>query len=656
MHQTAPPWQQRYHDRIVTAQQAVRQIHIGDRVFIGSCAGTPLTLVEALTRRKDLRDTEIVHILTLGDAPYTDPRLGDRFRHNAFFIGANVREAVAAGRADYTPICLSEIPELFRERRVRLDSALISVSPPDLHGYCSLGVSCDIVKAAAESARIVIAEVNEQMPRTLGNCHIHVRDVNSLVPSDRALPQHPPKQPTATQRRIARKVAGLVEDGATLQVGVGTIPNTVLEYLSGYNNLGVHTETFSDGLIPLIISGAVNNTEKARHRGKVVTSFVMGSQALYDFVDDNPIIEFQPTEYVNDPLIIAQIDKMIAINSALEVDLTGQVCSDSLGTMFYSGVGSHVDFVLGAAHSRGGKPIIALPSTARQESISRIVPCLKQGAGVVTSRSEVRYVVTEYGVAYLHGKSIRERALALIQIAHPKFRPWLLAEAKTRNLVYHDQIEPPIRSPQYPETFEQAITLRDGNVSFMRPLRLTDEPLLRDMFYRLQPESIHSRFFRMLSALPHEQRQELLRVDYDADMALVMLTDSTESAEMIGIAHYNNDPKTNFADASFLVRDDWHGKGIATALLAGLIQAAQAHHIEGLTADVLLNNHGMLRVFQHCGCPIESSLEDGVYHLRMPFAEEPVRHEAPGQEPTPAVPPQTAETDNPPTVPEHSTV
>jgi GNAT superfamily N-acetyltransferase len=300
--------------------------------------------------------------------------------------------------------------------------------------------------------------------------------------------------------------------------------------------------------------------------------------------------------------------------------LTGQVCADSLGTMFYSGIGGQVDFTRGAARSRGGKPIIALPSTAENDTYSRIVPTLKPGAGVVTSRGDVHYVVTEYGAAYLHGKNIRERAVALIQIAHPKFRPWLLAEAKARHMVYPDQVELPVQTPIYPDELERWIDLKDESRAFMRPLKLTDESLLRDMFYKLSAESVHYRFFRMIKAMPHEKLKEFLRVDYDADMALVVLTGSAEDAEVVAIAHYSKNRRTNYADAAFLVRDDWQGKGIGTKLMKGLADVARAHGIAGFTADVLAENHGMLRVFHRCGYAVESELEEGVYHLKVPFA------------------------------------
>jgi len=614
-------WQGRYADKVTTAEEAVVCIGHGQRVFIGSGAGEPQCLVDALSARADLSDAEIVHILTLGVAPYAEPRFGHQFRHNAYFIGANVREAVAEGRADYTPIFLGEIPALFKSGQVVIDVALIQVSTPDEHRYCSYGVSTDIVKSAAESARMVIAEVNRQTPRALGDCFIHVRDIDILVPCDRPILEAPQGEPDELAKRIARHIANLVEDGATLQLGIGTIPDAVLHYLGEFKNLGIHTEMFSDGVIPLIEKGVITNSEKTLHRGKMVATFVMGSRKLYDFVDNNPLIEFHPVEYTNDPFVIAQNDKMISINAAIEVDLSGQVCADSLGTLFYSGIGGQVDFTRGAARSKGGKPIIALPSTAHNETYSRVVPYLKQGAGVVTSRGDVHYVITEYGTAYLHGKNIRERAMALIQIAHPKFRPWLLSEAKGRNLVYPDQIELPIQAPIYPDELERWIELKDKSRIFLRPLKLTDEPLLKDMFYKLSPESVHYRFFRMIKTMPHEKLQEFVRVDYDADMALVVLTDSSEHAPIVGIAHYSKDARTNFADAAFLVRDDWQGKGIGTQLMNNLVDAAIAHGIAGFTADVLVQNHGMLRVFHKCGYPVESDLEEGAYRLRIPFTK-----------------------------------
>lgn len=619
MTEQQPDWQTRYADKVATAEQAVRAVKDGHRVFIGSGCAVPLDLVAALCKRDDIADIELVHLMTLGKAPYAEAPLAGRFRHNALFMGPNIRDAVNEGLADYTPIFLSEVPSLFRTGRMMIHVALINVSPPDEHGYCSYGVATDVIKAAAETAQIVVAQVNSNMPRALGDCFIHVRDIDVLVPASHDLPEIRFGQPDELSRRIARHIANLIEDGATLQLGIGAIPDAVLHFLTEFRDLGIHTEMFSDGIIPLVEKGVITNAEKTLHRGKIIASFVLGTRKLFDFIDNNPLVEFHPTEYVNDPFIVAKNDKMISINGAIEVDLTGQVVADSIGTTFYSGIGGQVDFTRGAARSKGGKPIIALPSTAAGGGVSRIVPFLKPGAGVVTSRGDVHYVVTEHGVAFLHGKSVRERALALINIADPRFRPWLLAEAKARHLIYADQIEMPFKMPIYPEELERWIDLRGGQRVFMRPLKLTDEPKLREMFYKLSPESIHYRFFRMIKAMPHEKLQEFLRVDYDADMALVVLDSQQEDAEMIAIAHYAKDPRSNFADAAFLIRDDMQGQGIGTALLNTLVEAARSRRIAGLTADVLIGNQGMLRVFHKCGYKVESELLSGAYHLTIPF-------------------------------------
>jgi len=430
-------WHQTYRDKLVTATAAVKCVTLGQRVFIGSGAAEPQTLVAALAERGgELAGNEIIHILTLGIAPYADACYRDAFRHNALFIGANVRTAVAEGRADYTPIFLSEIPRLFRSRRLALDIALIQVSPPDAQGFCSYGVSVDVVKAAAESAGMVIAEVNPRMPRTLGDSFIHVSRIRHLVAADAPLLESVPAEPDAVALEIGRHVAGLIEDGSTLQLGIGAVPNAVLQQLRHRRDLGIHTEMFSDGVMDLIEAGAITCARKTLLPGKVVTSFCMGSQRLYRYVHNNPMFEFRPVEFTNDPAIIAQNAKMVAINAALEVDLTGQVCADSIGSRFYSGIGGQVDFIRGSARSEGGKPIIVLRSTAKAGTVSRIVPHLHEGAGVVTTRGDVHFVVTEYGVADLWGKSIRERVRALVAIAHPDFRDELLLEATRRHLIF----------------------------------------------------------------------------------------------------------------------------------------------------------------------------------------------------------------------------
>jgi len=412
-----------YKKKLRTANEALRCVQSGMRVYIQPGCAEPETLVEALIQRAPfVQDVEIVHMMTMGKAPYVAPEMAGHFRHNAVFIGGNVRDAINEGRADYTPVYLSEIEDLFESGAMPLDVALIEVSPPDSHGFCSFGVGVDTTLTAARLARYVVAQVNDEMPRTYGDSFIHVNKIDAIVESSRPLCALKKPEVTDMQIAIARNVASLIEDGSVLQTGIGGIPDAVLPLLMDRKDLGVHSELVSDGVIPLIDAGVITGARKNFKPRKIILGFALGSKNLFDYVDNNPIFEFHPTAYTNDPALIARNDKMVAINSALQVDITGQVCSDSIGTYFYSGIGGQVDFLRGASRSKGGKAIIALCSTAKGGTISRITPMLAPGAGVVTSRGLIRYVVTEYGVAYLHGKSIRERAQALIEIAHPKFR------------------------------------------------------------------------------------------------------------------------------------------------------------------------------------------------------------------------------------------
>jgi len=416
-------WELDYKRKLRTADEALQCVQSGMRVYIQPGCAEPETLVEALMRRGPyVQDVEVVHMMTMGAAPYVAKEMAGHFRHNAVFIGANVREAINDGRADYTPIYLSEIEELFESGAMPIDVALLELSPPDSHGFCSFGVGVDTSLTAAKCAHYVVAQINDQMPRTYGDSFIHVTELDAVVDSSRPLCAMKQPEITDMHRAIARNVAGLIDDGAVLQTGIGGIPGAVLPFLMDRKDLGVHSELVSDGVIPLIEAGVITGARKTFKARKIVLGFAIGTKKLFEFVDNNPIFEFRPTSYTNDPALIARNDNMVAINSALQVDLTGQVCSDSIGSQFYSGIGGQVDFLRGASRSKGGKPIIAISSVAKEGAISRIVPMLSPGAGVVTSRGLIRYVVTEYGVAYLHGKSIRERAQALINIAHPKFR------------------------------------------------------------------------------------------------------------------------------------------------------------------------------------------------------------------------------------------
>jgi len=416
-------WRDDYRSKCMSASEALQAVRSGARVWIQSGCGTPSRLVDALVARAPaVRDVEVIHMMTLGAADYTKPEYEGRFRHRGLFLGANVREAVAAGRADYTPIFLSEIEALFETGAMPLDVVLMHVSPPDAHGFVSLGTTVDCTITAARCAPIVIAEVNDQMPRTHGETFIHVSHISSIVETSHPLPELCKEPLTDLHLRVGRNVASLIPDGATLQTGIGGIGDAVLQCLEGKHDLGIHTELFSDGVIDLVEKGVINGERKTLHRGKIVAAFVLGSKRLFDFIDHNASCEFRPIAYTTDPFVVAQNDRMVAINSALQVDLTGQVCADSLGTKPYSGFGGQLDFIRGAARSRGGVPIIALLSTAKHGDVSRIVPVLEPGAGVVTSRADVHYVVTEHGIAHLHGKTLRERAEALIAIANPRFR------------------------------------------------------------------------------------------------------------------------------------------------------------------------------------------------------------------------------------------
>lgn len=615
-------WQDRYADKIVDAQKAVRTVARGSHVFIGSGCAEPQRLVAALAARGDeLTDTEILHILTLGVAPYTQPKFSGRFRHNAFFIGANVRDAVLEGQADYTPVFLSELPRLFRSGRVRIDVALIQVSPPDRNGYCSYGVSVDVVKAAAESARVVIAEVNAQMPRTHGDSFIHVDAIDALVEDDVPVLELAVAEPDTVALQVGRLIADLIEPGSTLQMGIGTIPNGVLAQLGDKEDLGLHTEMFSDGVIDLIQRGIINNRRKSLHQGKTVTSFCMGTRRLYDLVNDNPAFEFRPSEYVNDPMVIARNDRMVAINSALQIDLTGQVCADSLGHRFYSGIGGQVDFIRGAARSRGGKPIIALPSTAAGGSVSRIVPVLNEGAGIVTTRADVHYVVTEYGAVDLYGRSVRERSLALISIAHPDFRNELLAAAKERRFVYPEQIPFPAAGRPYPKELERWATLKGGLEVFFRPIRPTDERLLRDLFYSHSDQTVYMRYLTPVKKLSLKQIQQFVTLDYDQHMAMAGFLVHEDTEEMIAVGRYIVEPKTNMAEVAFTVHDDYQNRGIGRFLLECLKDIAQQRGVAGFTADVLATNTRMLHLFHQCYSPLRSVIEAGVYKLSCRFSE-----------------------------------
>jgi len=609
-------WKEKYKNKISNAAVAMKLIKPGNTIFIGTGCGQPQHLVNMMVEHSGhIHDAHVIHLLTMGEAPYANKEHREKFKMNSFFIADNVRDAVADGFCDYTPMFLSEIPREFESGRTPIDVALISVSPPDMNGLCSLGVSVDIVKSAAKNARYIIAQVNSNMPRTFGNSFLHVNEIDTLVPCDEEIIEIIPPEPDETLRRIGRNIARLVEDGSTIECGIGSIPQALAEFLKDKKDLGIHTEMFGDWIIDLIECGAVTCSKKSVNNGKIVASFCMGSKRLYDYIDDNPFFEFYPTEYVNDIQTISGHDKMVGINVGLEIDLTGQVCSDSLGYQFYSGIGGQVDFNRGAARSRGGKAIITMPSTAKNGEVSRIVPHLTEGAGVVTTRGDVHYVVTEYGVAYLHGKSIRERVMALINIAHPKFRSQLIKAAKAQKYIYADQIEMNTEEIPYPEELEQYDTLHDGTEIFFRPIKPTDDAALSKMLYSLSPTSIRTRYMAQTVAFPHRDIQQLTNIDYTQDISIVATVPGISGDQVVAIAQYYLDPKTQAAEVAFLVQDEWQKKGMGTFLLAYLAKIAKQRGVKQFYAKVLAANKPMLAIFHNTGYPVKTEFDGEVYNV-----------------------------------------
>ena len=626
-------WQTRYAHITTTAEQAVASIRPGQRVFIGSGGAQPLHLVQALVaRHAELADTQVLSSLTLGEAPYAYKELADHFSVNTFFVSANVRNMIQEGYGDYTPISFSDIPRLFASGEMPIDVALIQVTPPDTQGRCSLGISVDIVKAAAANAGLVIAQVNPQMPWTLGDSFVSIFDLDILVPVDEPLIETAyagfiddaqtgafASEPGDVTQAIGEHIASLVEDGSTLEVGIGRIPHAVVPLLREKKDLGIHTEVITDAITILVDEGVITGSQKSIDRGKIVTTFAMGTKKLYDYVDNNPMFSFNPTEYVNDPFVIGQQNKMVAINTALEIDLTGQVCADSLGSRFYSGIGGQADFNQGAGRSTGGRAIIALPSTAEGGKVSRIVATLKPGAGVVTTRGAVHYVVTEHGIAYLHGKSVQERAMALITIAHPDFREELLSKAVEFKWVRPEMKDVEGRFFVGPKEVRTTMLLDDGTLVSFRAMNPTDEPGTRDLFYSLSQETVYYRYMSHMKRIPRKQLQNFVYIDHRNDVAIVGTVPEAHGEEIIAIGRYYLDQKTNRAEVAFVVRDDWQKQGIGSFIMKHLATIAKRNGIAGFTAEVMRDNKPMQAVINHSGMKVRSSVNDGVFHFEMNF-------------------------------------
>ena len=607
-------WIKKYESKKVDLDQAIRNyIKPGNRIFIDSGCSEPIDLVKSLiTLGLEFPDIEIMHFVNLSGLDYfkTVGERKDFFRHNAFFIGNNLRNAVKMGKADYTPMLLSDIPRFIGRGQMHVDTALIQVTPPDKYGYCSFGVNVDIAKPITEAADFVVAEINPKMPHTLGDSFIHMDDIDAFVVADHDIIEFTYARPNKAVKRISKYVASLIEDESTIQTGIGVIPNSLTKYLEVKKNLGVHSEVFSDGIVDLVEQGVITCEKKSIHKGKIICSFVMGSRRLYDFVDDNPMIEFRPTNYTNDPFIISQNEKQVAINAALTVDITGQVNADSLGPEFYSGIGGQVDFMRGANRSHGGKPITVLPSTATLKDgtvVSRVVPYLQQGSGIVITRGDVHFVVTEWGIAYLFGKSIRERVIQMISIAHPDFREELLEYAKNLNYVYPDQELPKSvegRVSIYPDKYETYYELSDGTTIKIRPVKPTDERMLQELYYSMGKQDRYLRFFTTVRSFGHKRIQPLVNIDYFTKMILVGEIINKGERKIISTAAFYKSKEPSKAEIGGVVHENWRKKGIMRFMLEYLAKIGRELNVRFFSGDILLQNKPMLHIINTIGYPI----------------------------------------------------
>lgn len=615
-------WERSYAEKKTLAEKAMRSIKRGQRVFIGSGCGEPQYLVDKLVEHMTyLSDLEILHILSLGRTRYTDTYFQEKCRLKSFFVAAASREAVAEGRADYTPINLFDVPTLFRNNLLPIDVALISISPPDEHGFCSYGVAVDIVKAATEHASYVIAQVNAHMPRALGDSFIHVSHIDAIVEHDEPLLEMQPPQLNDIARLVGSHVAELIEDEATLRVGVGSLSNACLYALEGKKDLGVHTDMLTDPYLFLIEKGVITNEKKTLHPGKIIASFCAGTEKLYRFIHNNPLVEFHPVDYTNDYRIIAQNRRMTNIHSALELDLTGQVCADSVGYEIYSGVGGAVDFLRGARQAEGGRCIVVLPSTTPDGEKSRIVPALTEGGGVVTTRAGIEYVVTEYGTAYLMGKSLRERTLELINIAHPNFREQLMNAAYRLNYLRREIY--PVSISFYPENLEVKQLFAENIELVFRPVRPSDEIIVRNFLSSLPREDPYVRFLSLMKVYPRYNVQEILHIDYRTKMVLLAIDGLPGHERVAAMGGYILDEESLVAEVDFAVHPDYGRKGIGTFLLQRLAEIARDSGVKTFVAYVTKGQEGVFGVFEALGYLVEVTLTDDVYEIRL-FLDTPV--------------------------------
>jgi len=609
-----------HQDKLISAEAAARLIRPGQQIFVGTACATPRALLDAIEALDHPpADVQLNYFLTTNPLKHdSGSRCNTSYKHRVFFVGSDVRDAVKQGIAEYVPISIARVPQLIRIGRIPVDVALIQVSTPDEFGYVSLGVSVDIVAAAVEHAKLVIAEVNPAMPRTMGDSMLHVNRIHKLVLVDSPVIEyvHPAVEDEVVQR-IARYIAGIIDDGSTLQVGLGRIPNESLKYLSDRRDLGIHSDVITDAIIPLLEKGILTGRQKSEQRGKIVTSFALGTRRLYDLLDRNSLFSFQPMEAVCHPYTLTMQHKLVSVTQAFAIDLTGQVCSDQFDGEFYGGLAAQGEFLQGAARSPGGKPIICLTSTTDDGATSRIRPLLLAGEGVSVARTDVHYVITEYGIAYLFGKSISERAVALIEIAHPKFRAQLLDEAKALGYLPADQNLKSKRD--YPVEEERVVTLKSGRQVMLRPARASDSDGIRTLFHVMPADDVYTRFFQRLQSLSNREVERLCNLNYETEVAFVAVEGPRENEKVVAQSCYFVNPSTNLAETAFMVDPGWQGTGLGSALQRRMAEHARARGLRGFVAEVLPENSKMLALARGFSENISVERDDDTVHVTMLF-------------------------------------
>src|SRR5262245_55949833 len=605
--------------RLVSADRAVSAIRAGSRIYIGTGCAAPHSLLAALeAMNPGPADLEFVSFVTTSALPQVEGASRTRYGHRAFFVGSEMRGLAGSGQLDYVPISLEEVPRLLTSRRLPIDVALLQVSPPDARGFVSLGVSVDLAPTILSVARTAVAEVNPAMPRTLGESFVHLDRFDALVKVDTPVAEYVHPEIGEIAERIARYIASIIDDGSTLQIGLGRVPNEALRYLKDRRDLGIHSDVITDGVVDLVEAGVVTGRRKLRHRDRIVASYCLGTRRLYDFIDDNPRFEFLPIDQVCHPREVSDQSRMVSITQAFAIDLTGQVCVDQFEGEFYGGVSTQVGFMRGAARSPGGKAIVCLSSTT-DNGESRIKPLLDVGDGVGIARSDVHYVITEYGIAYLFGKSIRERAVALIEVAHPRWREELLMAAKKLGYVRSDQYL--ASQAAYSVHEERIVTLKNGSKVMIRPARAADAGALQGLFHRLSEDDIYTRFFRRVRSLSYRELQTLCNVNHETDVAFLGVTGARENEAVVGSACYFLNPTTNLAEVAFMVAPEFQGVGLGTALQARLQEYAMSRGVRGFVSEILPGNTSMLRLTASARGTMTTSRDEDAVHVTVLFPD-----------------------------------